>query len=447
MLKTKYARKHYEDLANRLPWQKEFLQSVLEVFQSIEPVLEEQPEIEQNGILQRMIEPDRQIQFRVAWLDDAEKVQINTGYRLEFNSAIGPYKGGLRFHPSVNQSILKFLGFEQVFKNALTGLWLGGGKGGSNFDPHGRSNSEIMRFCQAFMTELYHHIGQNKDVPAGDIGVGAREIGYMFGQYKRLANEFTGALTGKGVDFGGSYGRTEATGYGLCYFVEEVLNKLHGDSFAGKTVTVSGSGNVAIFAVEKAQALGAKVVTLSDSSGFVYDPNGIDLAEVKQIKLIRRGRISEYVDTHPKATYKADARVWEIPCDIALPCATQGELEIEDAKTLISNGVKVVGEGANGPSSLEAIDLLRDNDVIFCPGKAANAGGVAVSGLEMTQQSQRLPWTFNEVDERLQRIMREIAERSLTAAQTYNRGNDLLDGANIASFKRVTGAMIAQGVY
>jgi len=447
MFQTKYAGSIYETLANRLTWEKEFLQAVREVFLSIEPVIAEDPEIEQNAILERLVEPDRQIQFRVAWLNDAGNVEIHRGYRVEFNSAIGPYKGGLRFHSSVNPSILKFLGFEQTYKNSLTGLWLGGAKGGSNFDPHGRSNGEVMRFCQAFITELYHYIGQNKDVPAGDIGVGAREIGYMFGQYKRLANEFTGVMTGKGPDFGGSLGRTEATGYGLCYYVQEVLGRLHGDSFEGKTVSVSGSGNVAIFTVEKAAELGAKVVTMSDSSGYIYDANGIDLDAVKKIKLERRGRIAEYANDHPTAQYVSDGHVWDVPCDIALPCATQNELDESDARTLISNGTRLVAEGANMPSTPEAIDAMRAADVIFCPGKAANAGGVAVSGLEMTQDSQRLPWTFEEVDERLHRIMVQIVDRSLTAASRYGLGDDLFDGANIAAFTRVYGAMIAQGVY
>jgi len=447
VLQTAYARTIYEALAKRLSYEKEFLQAVLEVFLSIEPVLAEDPEIEQNGILERLVEPDRQIQFRVAWLNDAERVEIHRGYRIEFNSAIGPYKGGLRFHPSVNPSILKFLGFEQVFKNSLTGLWLGGAKGGSNFDPHGRSAGEVMRFCQAFMTELYHYIGQNRDVPAGDIGVGAREIGYMFGQYKRLANEFTGVLTGKGPDFGGSLGRTEATGYGLCYYVEEVLHRLRGDSFAGKTITVSGSGNVAIFAVEKASELGGKVVTMSDSSGFIHDPNGIDLDAIKTIKLQRRGRIIEYLDTHPQAEFVAGQRPWGVPCDIALPCATQNELDEDDARTLISNGLMLIAEGANMPATTEAVHIMREAKVIFGPGKAANAGGVAVSGLEMTQDSQRLPWTFTEVDERLQLIMKQIVERSLASAERYGLDSCLIDGANIAAFTRVYGAMIAQGVF
>jgi len=447
MFHTEYARTVYEDLEKRLTWEKEFLQAVREVFLSIEPLLRENPEIEQYAILERMVEPDRQIQFRVAWMDDAGRVQVKRGYRVEFNSAIGPYKGGIRFHPSVNTSILKFLGFEQTFKNSLTGLWMGGAKGGSNFDPHGRSADEVMRFCQAFMMELYRHIGPDTDVPAGDIGVGGREIGFMFGQYKRLANEFSGVLTGKGPAFGGSLGRTEATGYGLCYYTQEVLARLRGDGFDGKRVAVSGSGNVAIFAAEKATALGGTVITLSDSAGYVYDKDGIDLDLVKKIKLEERGRIAAYVESRPTAQYVAGKRVWEVPCDIALPCATQNELGADDAKQLIANKTIIVAEGANMPSTPDAIDALRAAGVVFCPGKAANAGGVAVSGLEMTQDSQRLPWTFDEVDQRLQTIMKQIVERSLTASRRYGLGDDLFNGANLAAFDRVVGAMLAQGVY
>ena len=447
MFHTEYARTVYEDLEKRLTWEKEFLQAVREVFLSIEPLLRENPEIEQYAILERMVEPDRQIQFRVAWMDDAGRVQVKRGYRVEFNSAIGPYKGGIRFHPSVNTSILKFLGFEQTFKNSLTGLWMGGAKGGSNFDPHGRSADEVMRFCQAFMMELYRHIGPDTDVPAGDIGVGGREIGFMFGQYKRLANEFSGVLTGKGPAFGGSLGRTEATGYGLCYYTQEVLARLRGDGFDGKRVAVSGSGNVAIFAAEKATALGGTVITLSDSAGYVYDKDGIDLDLVKKIKLEERGRIAAYVESRPTAQYVAGKRVWEVPCDIALPCATQNELGADDAKQLIANKTIIVAEGANMPSTPDAIDALRAAGVVFCPGKAANAGGVAVSGLEMTQDSQRLPWTFEEVDQRLQTIMKQIVERSLTASRRYGLGDDLFNGANLAAFDRVVGAMLAQGVY
>jgi len=447
MFTTPYIRRVYEDLEKRLPWEKEFLQAVREVFLSIEPAVAANPEIEHYAILERMAEPDRLIQFRVAWTDDAGDVQVNRGYRVEFNSAIGPYKGGLRFHYSVNTSILKFLGFEQTFKNSLTGLWMGGAKGGSNFHPQGRSEAEVMRFCQAFMTELYRHIGPDTDIPAGDIGVGGREVGYLFGQYKRLANEFTGVLTGKGPSFGGSLGRTEATGYGLCYYTQEVLQRLRDDSLEGKTVTVSGSGNAAIYAVEKAADLGAHVVTVSDSSGYIHDPKGIRLDVVKEIKLERRGRISEYVKARPKATYVAGRNVWEVPCDIALPCATQNEILLPDAQTLIKNGVTLVAEGANMPTTPDAIDAFRDAGVTFCPGKAANAGGVAVSGLEMAQDSQRVPWSFEQVDTQLQQIMKSIVTRSLTAASNYGLGDDLFRGANIAGFERVAEAMIAQGVY
>jgi len=445
MFETQYARKVYEGLEERAPWEPEFLQAVREVLESVEPALGKNPDIERNAILERMVEPDRQIKFRVAWVDDGGKIQVNRGYRFEFNGAIGPYKGGLRFHSSVNASILKFLGFEQVYKNALTGLWMGGGKGGSDFDPHGRSEGEVMRFCQAFMSELYRHIGADTDVPAGDIGVGGREVGYLFGQYRRLTNQFTGVLTGKGLEFGGSLARTEATGYGLCYYTQEVLRVLLDDSFEGKTVAVSGSGNVAIFATEKAAALGAKVVTASDSSGYIYDPDGIDIELVKKIKLEDRGRISAYVDTRKGAKFVAGKSVWEVPCDIALPSATQNEIGAAQAKQLIANGVKVVAEGANMPSTPEAVDAFREAGVLFGPGKASNAGGVAVSGLEMAQDSQRVAWSFEDVDARLQGIMTNIVSQSLTAAQTYGLGNDLMRGANIAGFERVARAMVAQG--
>jgi len=446
MFKTKYAQRVYADLEARSSQEKEFLQAVHEVIASVEPVLAARPELEQNAILERLVEPDRQIKFRVTWTDDAGKTQVNRGYRFEFNSALGPYKGGLRFHSSVNASILKFLGFEQVFKNSLTGLWLGGGKGGSDFDPHDKSDAEVMRFCQAFMSELYRHIGPDTDVPAGDIGVGAREIGYLFGQYKRLTNEFNGVLTGKGLDFGGSLARTEATGYGVCYFANEVLRLLSSDSFAGKNVAISGSGNVAIYAAEKAAALGGKVITMSDSSGYVYDPEGIHLGLVKEIKLERRGRISEYVAARKSAKFVAGKKVWEVPCDIALPCATQNEIGVADARNLIKNGVKIVCEGANMPSTPDAIAALRDAKIIFCPAKAANAGGVAVSGLEMSQDSARLAWTFDEVDAKLQQIMKNIVSECLTAASNYKLGDDLFNGANIAGFERVARAMIAQGI-
>jgi glutamate dehydrogenase (NADP+) len=446
MFTTEYVGRVYADLEKRVPWEKEFLQAVREVLISLEPAVLDNPDIERYSILERIVEPDRIITFRVTWVDDAGQVQVNRGYRVEFNSAIGPYKGGLRFHESVNTSILKFLGFEQVLKNSLTGLWMGGGKGGSDFDPHDRSDAEVMRFCQAFMSELYRHIGPDTDVPAGDIGVGGREIGYLFGQYKRLANKFTGVLTGKGVEFGGSLVRPEATGYGLCYYTEEVLHRLRGDSLAGTTIAVSGRGHAAIFAVEKAQALSGQVITMSDSSGYVHDPDGIALDLVKEIKLKRRGRISEYVADRPAARYVAGRNVWEVPCEIALPCATQNELQLADAQELIKNGLIMVAEGANMPTTPEAIDAFHDAHVIFCPGKAANAGGVAVSGLEMAQDSQRIRWTFEEVDTRLQDIMKDVVNRSLTAAARYNLGDDLVSGANIAGFERVAGAMIAEGV-
>jgi len=447
MFTTQYVQRVYSDTEKRWPWEKEFLQAAREVLLSVEPVVRDNPDIERYAILERMVEPDRVINFRVSWVDDAGTVQVNRAYRVEFNSALGLYKGGLRFHSSVNASILKFLGFEQTFKNSLTGLWLGGGKGGSDFHPAGRSDGEVMRFCQALMTELFRHIGPDTDVPAGDIGVGGREIGYLFGQYKRLANEFTGVLTGKGIDYGGSLVRTEATGYGLCYYVQEVFHRLRGDSLEGKTVSISGSGNVAIFAAEKAADLGGHVVTLSDSSGFVHDPDGIDLDVAKKIKLERRGRISEYVEARPKATFAAGRNVWEVPCDIALPCATQNEIHLADAAALIKNGVTLVAEGANMPTTPEAVDAFREAHVIFCPGKAANAGGVAVSGLEMAQNSQRLAWSFEDVDARLQDIMKRIVRRSLAAASRHDLGDDLFNGANIAGFERVAEAMIAQGVY
>lgn len=446
MFTTQYAKKVYEQAEARIPWEKEFLQAVREVLTSIEPVLEQNPAFEQYAILERMTEPDRLINFRVSWVDDNGQTQVNRAYRVEFNSAIGPYKGGMRFHPSVTASILKFLAFEQTFKNALTGLWMGGGKGGSDFNPRGRSDGEIMRFCQSLMNELFRHIGENTDIPAGDIGVGAREVGFLFGQYKRLRNEFTGVFTGKGLDFGGSLARTEATGYGLGYYTQEVLRVLRSDSFEGKTVCVSGSGNVAIFAAEKASQLGAKVVTMSDSSGYVHDPEGIDLDLIKQIKLIDRARITQYAQDRSLATFHPDRRVWEVPCDIALPCATQNELEEVDARQLISNGVIMVAEGANMPCSPAAVDAFKQAKVIFGPGKAANAGGVAVSGLEMSQDSMRLAWTFEEVDNRLHDIMKKVVDQSLTAAKKYGLDDDLATGANIAGFERVARAMLAQGV-
>ena len=429
----------------RNPDDKEFIQAVTEVFTSLEPVAKKHPEYIENGIFERIVEPERQIIFRVPWVDDNGKVQVNRGYRVEFNSAIGPYKGGLRFHPSVNISIIKFLGFEQTFKNALTTLPMGGGKGGSDFDPKGKSDGEVMRFCQSFMTELSRHIGPNTDVPAGDIGVGGREIGYMFGQYKRLRNEFSGTLTGKGLKWGGSLVRTEATGYGLCYFTEAML-KEHGTSFAGKTVVISGSGNVAIYACEKATQLGAKVVALSDSNGYVYDPNGIQLDVVKDIKEVKRGRIKEYAERVSGAQYHEGKGIWTIPCDIALPCATQNELTGEDARTLAANGVIAVCEGANMPCTPEAIDVLMEKGIWYAPGKASNAGGVATSGLEMSQNSLRLSWTFEEVDARLKAIMEEIFKTCSETAKEYGMEGNYMAGANIAGFIKVADSMLAQGI-
>ena len=429
----------------RNPDDKEFIQAVTEVFTSLEPVAKKHPEYIENGIFERIVEPERQIIFRVPWVDDNGKVQVNRGYRVEFNSAIGPYKGGLRFHPSVNISIIKFLGFEQIFKNALTTLPMGGGKGGSDFDPKGKSDAEVMRFCQSFMTELSRHIGPNTDVPAGDIGVGGREIGYMFGQYKRLRNEFSGTLTGKGLKWGGSLVRTEATGYGLCYFTEAML-KEHGTSFAGKTVVISGSGNVAIYACEKATQLGAKVVALSDSNGYVYDPNGIQLDVVKDIKEVKRGRIKEYAERVSGAQYHEGKGIWTIPCDIALPCATQNELTGEDARTLAANGVIAVCEGANMPCTPEAIDVLMEKGIWYAPGKASNAGGVATSGLEMSQNSLRLSWTFEEVDARLKAIMEEIFKTCSETAKEYGMEGNYMAGANIAGFIKVADSMLAQGI-
>ena len=446
-IKNAYLNEVYQDLAKRNAEQKEFLQAVEEVLESLEPVVEAHPEYEKASLIERLVEPERIIMFRVPWVDDAGKVQVNRGYRVQFNSAIGPYKGGLRFHSSVNLSILKFLGFEQCFKNSLTSLPMGGGKGGSDFDPHGKSDAEVMRFCQSFMTELYRHIGPDTDVPAGDIGVGGREIGFLFGQYKRIRDEYSGILTGKGIPFGGSLARTEATGYGLCYYTQEALRVLKNDSFEGKTVVISGSGNVAIFATEKAQALGAKVVTASDSNGYVYDPDGIKLDIVKDIKLGHRGRIKEYAERVPGAEYHEGCKgVWTVPCDIALPCATQNEIDEESAKALVANGCKVVCEGANMPSTPEAIAVYQDNGLLYGPAKAANAGGVAVSGLEMSQNSYRLSWTFEEVDNKLKSIMENIVANSLAAAKEYGHEGDLMLGANAAGFVKVANAMVAQGV-
>ena len=427
----------------------EFHQAVYEFLNSIAPALPVHPELIEKQVLERIVEPERQIMFRVAWIDDNGRIQVNRGYRIQFNSAIGPYKGGIRLHPSVNISILKFLGFEQIFKNSLTGLPMGGAKGGSDFDPKGKSDNEVMAFCQSFMRELYRHIGPDCDVPAGDIGTGAREIGFMFGQYKKIVNEFSGVLTGKKLSFGGSLARTEATGYGLCYFVDALLREKMNTSFAGKTVVISGSGNVAIYATQKAQQLGAKVVALSDSNGYVYDPEGIKLDIVKDIKEVKRGRISEYADQVASATYTADANgskgIWTIPCDIALPCATQNELNLDSAKTLVANGVKVVGEGANMPTTLDATKFFQDNGVFFTPGKASNAGGVATSGLEMCQNSARLSWTFEEVDAKLKGIMENIFHTVDATAKEVGCENNYVVGANIAGLLKVSDAMIAQG--
>ena len=423
----------------------EFIQAVTEVLTSLKPVIDANPEYEKAGLLERIVEPERVIMFRVPWVDDSGKVQVNRGFRVQFNSCLGPYKGGLRLHPSVNLGIIKFLGFEQIFKNSLTTLPMGGGKGGSDFDPKGKSDAEVMRFCQSFMTELCKHVGADTDVPAGDIGTGAREIGYMFGQYKRIRNVWEGVLTGKGLSYGGSLARTEATGYGLIYFVQEYL-KGKGDSFEGKTVAVSGSGNVAIYATEKAQQLGAKVVTLSDSTGWIYDANGIDLDLVKQIKEVERGRISEYAKRREGVEYHEGRGVWTVKVDIALPCATQNELFIEDAKMLVANGCQIVAEGANMPTTMDATQYLQENGVVFMPGKAANAGGVATSGLEMSQNSERLSWSFEEVDAKLQGIMVNIFHAADDAAREYGVEGDYVAGANIAGFKKLADAMLAQGI-
>ncbi len=445
-INNQYLQDLYAQVEKRNAGEKEFLQAVGEVFESLSPVIEKRPDLVAAGIMDRIVEPERFIQFRVAWVDDNGKVQVNRGFRVQFNSAIGPYKGGCRFHPSVCSSVIKFLGFEQTFKNSLTGLPMGGGKGGADFDPKGKSDNEIMRFCQAFMTELQKYLGPDTDVPAGDIGVGAREVGYMFGQYKRIRDEFTGVLTGKGLSYGGSLARTQATGYGLCYFTDNML-KHKNDSFVDKTVVISGSGNVAIYACEKATELGAKVVAMSDSNGYIYDPNGINLDVVKQIKEVERGRIKEYANRVEGSVYTEGKGIWTIKCDIALPCATQNELNGDDAKTLIANGVKYVAEGANMPSTPEAIEAFLANGVYFGPAKAANAGGVATSGLEMSQNSMRLSWTFEEVDEKLCGIMKSIFENATKAAKEYaNSEDNLVAGANIAGFLKVADAMKAQGV-
>ena len=430
----------------RNPNETEFHQAVKEVLESLEPVAEKHPEWLQAGIFSRFVEPERQIIFRTSWVDDNGDVQVNRGFRVQFNSAIGPYKGGLRFHPSVNAGIIKFLGFEQILKNSLTGLPIGGGKGGCDFDPKGKSDGEIMRFCQSFMLELSKHIGENTDVPAGDIGVRGREIGYLYGMYKRLRNDFTGVLTGKGLSYGGSLARTEATGYGLCYFMEEALNA-KGKSFKGATVTVSGSGNVAIYATQKVHEMGGKVVAMSDSNGYIYDPKGICLETIQRIKEVERLRISKYVEFHPGSIYvEGCASIWDVECDIALPCATQNELDEQAAKTLIANGCFAVGEGANMPTTPEAVNLFIENKVIFGPAKAANAGGVATSALEMSQNSMRYSWSFEEVDAKLKDIMVTIYKNVSEAAKEYGEEDNLVVGANIAGFIKVATAMYAQGI-
>ena len=444
-INNEYLKNVYAGLCQRNPGEKEFLQAVEEVLTSLEPIVERRPDIVKHKIIDRIVEPERTIIFRVSWTDDQGNVQVNRGYRVQYNSAIGPYKGGIRLHPSVNLSIMKFLGFEQIFKNSLTGLPMGGGKGGCDFDPKGKSDAEIMRFCQAFMAELYRHIGADTDVPAGDIGTGAREIGYMFGMYRKLRNEFTGVLTGKKVGAGGSLARTEATGYGLCYFTGEIL-KAHGDSFEGKTVVISGSGNVATYANQKATQLGGKVVAMSDSSGYIYDPNGIDYKIIKEIKEVKRARISAYLDYVPEATFTPGCSgIWTVKCDIALPCATQNEINLDSANALIANGVKYVCEGANMPCTLEATKAFQDAKIPFGPAKAANAGGVATSGLEMSQNSQRLNWTFEEVDAKLQQIMKNIYAAAADAAEQVDMPGNLVVGANIAGFLKVADAMIWQG--
>ena len=441
-----YVDEVYPRVVAQNPGESEFHQAVKEVLDSLRLVIDANEEkYRKMGLLERLTEPERIISFRVPWVDDNGQVQVNKGYRVQFNSAIGPYKGGLRLHPSVNQSILKFLGFEQVFKNSLTGLPIGGGKGGSNFDPKGKSYREVMAFCQSFMTELSKYIGANQDVPAGDIGVGGREIGFLYGQYKRLTGQYEGVLTGKGLTYGGSLARTEATGYGLVYILDEIL-KHNGHQMEGKRVVVSGSGNVAIYATQKAQQLGAKVVALSDSNGYIYDEDGIKLDVVKEIKEVRRGRIKEYVEKVPTAVYTEGKGIWTIPCDIALPCATQNELDLEDAKTLKANGCFVVAEGANMPSTREATDFFLENGMLFMPGKAANAGGVATSALEQSQNSQRLSWTFEEVDSKLKQIMVDIFAKVDDAAKRYGVPGNYVAGANIAGFEKVVDAMMAQGI-
>ena len=445
-MSTDYIKAVLETVKKRNPGEPEFQQAVSEVMESLEPVIKKHPEFQQAGILERIMEPERQIIFRVPWQDDKGGMRVNRGFRIQFNSALGPYKGGIRLHPSVYIGIIKFLGFEQIFKNSLTGLMMGGAKGGADFDPKGKSDSEVMRFCQSFMTELFRYIGADTDVPAGDIGVGGREVGYMFGQWKRLTGLFCGVLTGKGLDFGGSLARAEATGYGCVYFCEEMLKDLK-TSIAGKTIVISGSGNVAIYAHEKAIQLGAKVVAMSDSNGFIHDKNGVNLDTVKRIKEIERGRIKEYVKEHKDAQYNEGcAGIWNIKCDVALPCATQNELDGKAARTLVKNGCIAVAEGANMPCTPEAIKVFQGNKVYYGPGKASNAGGVATSGLEMAQDSQRLSWTFEEVDRKLHQIMMDIYNNAKSAAEEYGTPGNLVNGANIAGFMKVARAMLIQGL-
>ncbi|MEE0955955.1 MAG: NADP-specific glutamate dehydrogenase [Eubacterium sp.] len=440
-----YVEEVYAKVEKKNPDQPEYLQAVKEFLETVEPYVEKHPEYQKVSLLERLVEPERQIMFRVPWVDDQGNVQVNRGFRVQFNSAIGPYKGGLRFHPSVNLSIIKFLGFEQIFKNSLTSLPIGGGKGGSDFDPKGKSDREVMAFCQSFMTELYKYIGADEDVPAGDIGVGGREIGFLYGQYKKITNLYEGVLTGKGLTYGGSLARTEATGYGLLYFTDELL-KLNNIDIAGKVCAVSGAGNVAIYAIQKAQQLGAKVVTCSDSTGWVYDPEGIDVAALKEIKEVQRARLTEYKKYRPNSEYHEGRGVWNVKVDIALPCATQNELNLDDAKTLVANGVTAVCEGANMPTTLEATEYLKEHGVIFGPAKAANAGGVATSALEMSQNSERLSWTFDEVDAKLKNIMINIVHAIADAAAEIGKPQDYAAGANIAGFKKVADAMMSQGI-
>lgn len=448
MLTNEYLKQIYADVEKRDGHEPEFLQAVREVFESLELIIDEHPEWEQAGLLERFVEPERIIEFRVPWVDDSGKVRVNRGFRVQYNSAIGPYKGGLRFHPSVNLSVMKFLAFEQVLKNSLTTLPMGGGKGGSDFDPKGKSDGELMRFCQSFMTELYRHIGQFTDTPAGDIGVGAREIGFLYGQYKRITDRFEGGvLTGKGLSYGGSLARTQATGYGLCYYASEALSHLKGESFEGKTVVISGSGNVAQYAAEKCTQLGGKVVAMSDSQGYVYDPQGIDLEKLFDIKQRRRARISVYADEVPGAEYHEGCRnIWTVKCDIAMPCASQNEMDVHGAEALVANGAMAVFEGANMPLTPEAIEFVRRSGLLYSPGKASNAGGVATSGLEMSQNSLRLSWSIEEVDERLHKIMKDIYKACYNASVKCGRPGDLMAGANIAGFLKVADAMMAEGV-